>query len=76
MGVTTALFQIEAAKESETKTMQKLEEVNREMVVKMEALKAALDRAEKAKEGDAGIFCGSPAVHEARSPRILRPLNY
>ncbi|XP_050204974.1 protein WEAK CHLOROPLAST MOVEMENT UNDER BLUE LIGHT 1-like [Mercurialis annua] len=53
--VTAALSQIELAKESELKTTEKLEDVNREMGTRREALKSAMEKAEKAKEGKLGV---------------------
>ncbi|KAL5558864.1 hypothetical protein UlMin_035075 [Ulmus minor] len=53
--VTSANHQIELAKESELKSLEKLEEVNREMAARKEALKVAMDKAEKAKEGKLGV---------------------
>ncbi|KAK7383132.1 hypothetical protein VNO78_28803 [Psophocarpus tetragonolobus] len=53
--VETANYEIEIAKESELKTLQKLNDVNREMAAKRESLKIAMDKAEKAREGKLGI---------------------
>ncbi|KAI9399638.1 hypothetical protein POPTR_002G126700v4 [Populus trichocarpa] len=53
--VATAISQIEAAKESESRTAEKLERVNQEMTARKEALKIALDKAEQAKEGKLGV---------------------
>ncbi|KAJ8763239.1 hypothetical protein K2173_026140 [Erythroxylum novogranatense] len=55
MRVAAAIAQIEAAKDSESKTMERLEEVNREMAARKESLRAAMDKAEKAKEGKLGV---------------------
>ncbi|XP_022936780.1 protein WEAK CHLOROPLAST MOVEMENT UNDER BLUE LIGHT 1-like [Cucurbita moschata] len=49
--VAAALSEIEVAKESESKSLEKLEEVTQEMATRKEALKIAMERAEKAKEG-------------------------
>ncbi|KAK4481508.1 hypothetical protein RD792_012409 [Penstemon davidsonii] len=53
--VADALSQIELAKESEMKTLSKLEEVNRATIERKGELKVALQKAEKAKEGKLGI---------------------
>ena len=53
--VAAALSQIEVAKESESKSVEKLEEVTQEMATRKEALKTAMERAEKAKEGKLGV---------------------
>ncbi|CAI0375148.1 unnamed protein product [Linum tenue] len=52
--VATAIAQIELAKDSESKTAKKLEEVNQELAARKESLKVAMDKAEKAKEGKLG----------------------
>ncbi|XP_051139229.1 protein WEAK CHLOROPLAST MOVEMENT UNDER BLUE LIGHT 1-like isoform X2 [Andrographis paniculata] len=53
--VVAALSQIEVAKESEMKSLNKLEEANREMAETKDALEAALQKSEKAKEGKLSI---------------------
>lgn len=53
--VAAALSQIEVAKESESRSLVKLEEVNQEMATRKEALKIAMEKAEKAKEGKLGV---------------------
>ncbi|XP_038703627.1 protein WEAK CHLOROPLAST MOVEMENT UNDER BLUE LIGHT 1-like isoform X1 [Tripterygium wilfordii] len=55
MRVAAAMLQIEVAKASELKTSEKLEEVNQEMAARKEALRIAMDKAEKAKEGKLGV---------------------
>ncbi|WCJ35413.1 hypothetical protein M5689_016670 [Euphorbia peplus] len=55
MRVAAAVSQIELARESELKTEQQLEEASQEMISRKQALKDAMDRAEKAKEGKLGI---------------------
>ncbi|XP_016550766.2 protein WEAK CHLOROPLAST MOVEMENT UNDER BLUE LIGHT 1 [Capsicum annuum] len=51
MRVTTAMSQIEVAKESELNSLNRLEEVNLALTERKEALELALQKAEKAKEG-------------------------
>ncbi|CAK9317160.1 unnamed protein product [Citrullus colocynthis] len=53
--VAAALSQIEVAKESESRSVEKLEEVTQEMATRKEALKIAMEKAEKAKEGKLGV---------------------
>ncbi|KAM6576213.1 hypothetical protein CsatB_028050 [Cannabis sativa] len=53
--VASANSEIELAKESELRSLEKLDEVNREMASRREALKIAMDKAEKAKEGKLGV---------------------
>lgn len=53
--VAAALSQIEVAKESESRSLEKLEEVNREMTARKEVLRSALEKAEKAQEGKLGV---------------------
>ncbi|OMO78938.1 hypothetical protein CCACVL1_13997 [Corchorus capsularis] len=55
MRVAAAISQIEVAKQSENRSLEMLEEVNREMAERKEALKIAMDKAEKAKEGKLGV---------------------
>ncbi|KAL8513931.1 hypothetical protein ACS0TY_013160 [Phlomoides rotata] len=55
MRVADALSQIELAKESELRSLSKLEEANREMAERKSALEIALEKAEKAKEGKLGV---------------------
>ncbi|KAA3466946.1 protein WEAK CHLOROPLAST MOVEMENT UNDER BLUE LIGHT 1-like [Gossypium australe] len=50
-----AVSQIEEAKQSHSRSLVKLEEVNREMAERKEALEIALEKAEKAKEGKLGV---------------------
>ncbi|KAG4214398.1 hypothetical protein ERO13_A01G119500v2 [Gossypium hirsutum] len=47
--------QIEEAKQSQSRSLVKLEEVNREMAERKKALEIALEKAEKAKEGKLGV---------------------
>ncbi|GFS46574.1 similar to WEAK CHLOROPLAST MOVEMENT UNDER BLUE LIGHT-like protein [Actinidia rufa] len=53
--VAAAVYQIELAKESELRSLKKLEEVGLEMAAQKEALEIALQKAEKAKEGKLGV---------------------
>ncbi|XWS24244.1 hypothetical protein CRYUN_Cryun28dG0084400 [Craigia yunnanensis] len=55
MRVAAAISQIEVAKQSESRSLEKLEEVNREMAARKEALKIAMEKAEKANEGKLGV---------------------
>ncbi|KAL2498271.1 Protein WEAK CHLOROPLAST MOVEMENT UNDER BLUE LIGHT 1 [Abeliophyllum distichum] len=55
MRVAAAISQIEVAKESELRSLTKLEEANREMAERKDALEIALEKAEKAKEGKLGV---------------------
>ncbi|KAE8657093.1 Protein WEAK CHLOROPLAST MOVEMENT UNDER BLUE LIGHT-like 3 [Hibiscus syriacus] len=55
MRVASAISQIEVAKQSESRSLEKLEEVTREIAERKEALKIAMEKAEKAKEGKLGI---------------------
>jgi chromosome segregation ATPase len=52
--VATANSEIDIAKETELKTLEKLNEVNKEMAAKRESLKIAMEKAEKAREGKLG----------------------
>lgn len=53
--VTAAITLIEVAKESELRSLDKLEEVNREKASRKEELRIAMEKAEKAKEGKLGV---------------------
>ncbi|XVE94887.1 hypothetical protein REPUB_Repub02eG0048500 [Reevesia pubescens] len=53
--VAAAMSRIEVAKQSESRSLGKLEEVNREMAERKEALKTAMEKAEKAQEGKLGV---------------------
>ncbi|GMI82628.1 WEAK CHLOROPLAST MOVEMENT UNDER BLUE LIGHT 1 [Hibiscus trionum] len=55
MRVAAAISQIELAKQSESRSLKKLEEVTRERAERKEALNIATEKAEKAKEGKLGI---------------------
>ncbi|XP_042478867.1 protein WEAK CHLOROPLAST MOVEMENT UNDER BLUE LIGHT 1-like [Macadamia integrifolia] len=55
MRVAAAIAHIEVAKESEFRSWEKLEEVNKEMAVRKEGLRNATEKAEKAKEGKLGV---------------------
>ncbi|GAU42203.1 hypothetical protein TSUD_305480 [Trifolium subterraneum] len=55
MRVAAANSEVEIAKESELKSFEKLDEVNREMAARRESLKMAMEKAEKAKEGKLGV---------------------
>lgn len=53
--VAAAVSRIEEAKEAETRSLEKLEEVNRDMNARKKSLKEATEKAEKAKEGKLGV---------------------
>ncbi|XP_073110268.1 protein WEAK CHLOROPLAST MOVEMENT UNDER BLUE LIGHT 1 isoform X2 [Elaeis guineensis] len=53
--VTAAIAQIDAAKESESMNLGKMEQAFREMDERKEALSVAIEKAEKAKEGKLGV---------------------
>ncbi|ESQ39492.1 hypothetical protein EUTSA_v10001243mg [Eutrema salsugineum] len=53
--VAEVVSQIEEAKETEMRSLEKLEEVNRHMDARKKALKEATEKAEKAKEGKLGV---------------------
>lgn len=53
--VASANSDIQLAKESELRSLEKLEEVNQDMAARREALKIAMEKAEKAKEGKLGV---------------------
>ncbi|XP_060187332.1 protein WEAK CHLOROPLAST MOVEMENT UNDER BLUE LIGHT 1-like [Lycium barbarum] len=53
--VVAAITQIEVAKESELRSLSRLEEVNREMTTSKEALQIAMQKEEKAKEGKLAV---------------------
>ncbi|XP_042507637.1 protein WEAK CHLOROPLAST MOVEMENT UNDER BLUE LIGHT 1-like [Macadamia integrifolia] len=55
MTIAAAIAQVEVAKESEFKSLEKLEEVNKEMAARKKALRNATEKAEKAQEGKLGI---------------------
>lgn len=55
MRVVAAMSQIEVAKESEVRSLDQLEAVNRELATRKDALNHALEKAEKAKEGKLGV---------------------
>ncbi|KAI8014725.1 Protein WEAK CHLOROPLAST MOVEMENT UNDER BLUE LIGHT 1 [Camellia lanceoleosa] len=55
MRVASAISQIEVAKESELRSLKKLEEANNEMAAQKEALEIALRKAETAKEAKLGV---------------------
>ncbi|XP_039032999.1 protein WEAK CHLOROPLAST MOVEMENT UNDER BLUE LIGHT 1-like isoform X2 [Hibiscus syriacus] len=55
MRVAAAISQIEVAKQSESRSLENLKEVTREMAERKEALKIATEKAEKAKEGKLGM---------------------
>ncbi|KAF0921419.1 hypothetical protein E2562_006985 [Oryza meyeriana var. granulata] len=52
--ISSALAQIESAKESETRTLERVHEATKEMRQKKDALEIALERADRAKEGKLG----------------------
>ncbi|XP_073284619.1 protein WEAK CHLOROPLAST MOVEMENT UNDER BLUE LIGHT 1-like [Primulina huaijiensis] len=53
--IAAALSQVEVAKESEARSLKRLEEVNLELSERKNALKASLQRAENATEGKLGV---------------------
>lgn len=53
--VAAAVLRIEEAKQTEMRSLEKLEEVNRDMDARKKALKEATEKAEKAKEGKLGV---------------------
>ncbi|XP_010432570.1 PREDICTED: protein WEAK CHLOROPLAST MOVEMENT UNDER BLUE LIGHT-like 1 [Camelina sativa] len=53
--VAAAVSEMEEAKETEKRNLEKLEEVNKEMIERKETLAGAMDKAEKAKEGKLGV---------------------
>lgn len=53
--VAAAVSEIEEAKETEKRSLEKLEEVNKDMVARKETLAEAIEKAEKAKEGKLGV---------------------
>jgi hypothetical protein len=53
--VAAAVSRIEEAKETEMRSLGKLEEVNRDMDARKKALREATEKAEKAKEGKLGV---------------------
>ncbi|XVF36271.1 hypothetical protein REPUB_Repub19eG0043700 [Reevesia pubescens] len=55
MRVAATISQIEVAKQSESRSLEKLEEVNREMAERNKVLKIAMEKAKKAKEERLGI---------------------
>ncbi|XP_004501570.1 protein WEAK CHLOROPLAST MOVEMENT UNDER BLUE LIGHT 1-like [Cicer arietinum] len=55
MRVAAANSDVEIAKESELKSFERLDEVNREIAARRESLKIAMEKAEKAKEGKLGV---------------------
>lgn len=55
MRVAAATSQIEVAKESELKSLEKLEELNEELCVRRDSLKIATENAEKATEGKVAL---------------------
>ncbi|KAL2318561.1 hypothetical protein Fmac_032437 [Flemingia macrophylla] len=54
MRIAAANSEIKKAKESELKTLEKLNDVTREMALRRESLKIAMDKAEKARQGKLG----------------------
>ncbi|KAE8690373.1 Protein WEAK CHLOROPLAST MOVEMENT UNDER BLUE LIGHT-like 1 [Hibiscus syriacus] len=55
MKLAALISQVEVAKRSQSSSLEKLAEVNREMAERKEQLKIALEKAEKAKEGKLGL---------------------
>ncbi|KAI4328002.1 hypothetical protein L6164_020402 [Bauhinia variegata] len=53
--IAAANSQIEAAKESELRSLEKLEDLEKELAARQESLKVATEKAEKAKEGKLGV---------------------
>ncbi|CAN6466951.1 unnamed protein product [Victoria cruziana] len=82
--VAAAISEIDAAKESESNSLERLEAANRELTAKREALRVAKEKAERAKEGKLGVeqeLRKWRAEHEQRrkakesASRVINPIS-
>lgn len=84
--VAASIIQIEVTKESELRSLEKLEAANKEVGVRKEAIKTALEKSKKAQEGESGVEVEHDlgkwrAEHEQQrkasnaSPAIVKPVE-